>query len=60
MYKFNQLFLEGKYLALGSLKFDKGMNVQNCVNIVNCVVVGDGGNFFFCVMYLQESQIFRC
>jgi hypothetical protein len=51
----NQLLSEGKYLALGSLKFYRGMNVPNIKNACNCVIAGDGGNFVSALFYVAPS-----
>jgi hypothetical protein len=51
----NQLLSEGKYLALGSLKFFKGLNVPNVKNACNCVIAYGGGNFVLALSYVAPS-----
>jgi hypothetical protein len=42
-------------LALGSLKFYKGINVPNVKNVCYCVIAGDGGNFVLALCYVAPS-----
>jgi len=42
-------------LALGSLKFFKGLNVPNVKNACNCVIAYGGGNFVLALSYVAPS-----